>query len=483
MTAISTGTPQTKPRALPFDKKKIYFAICIALGVFIWVIPAPEGLNPKAWKVFALFVYTIAGMILNPIPRGALTITSLAVLLITKITTFAEAFQGFSNPTVWLITIAFFFARGFIKTGLGLRLAYNMMTVCGRTTLGMAYGLVFTDWILGSAIPSVTARAGGIMYPLVSSVSKAFDSHPGKNPNKIGAYLIKTVFQCGAVTSAMFLTAMAGNPMVQGLAEKCGVSITWGSWALAAIVPGMCSLILIPIILLKIYPPEIKDSSECIKFSKEKLKEMGRVTRNEWIMIFAFVVMITLWATASIVGLSAAVTALLGLTILIISGVLSWDEILSEKGAFDTLFWFASLFAMATLLSKFGFMEWFSFHVGGKISGYNPVVSFLLIALLYYYSHYLFASNIAHITAMYAPFLLLAIATGAPPALAAFTLGFMSSLFGSLTTYGCGPAPIFYGSGYVSTKDWWRLGFIISVVNVVIWLGVGTIWWRIIGLF
>lgn len=483
MSAISNTTQIKTPRALPFDKKKLYFTICVALGLLLWFIPTPEGLQPKAWKLFAVFVYTILGMILKPIPTGALTITSLTVLTLTRVISFPEAFNGFSNPTVWLIIIAFFFARGFIKTGLGLRLAYAMMSKFGKSTLGMAYGLIFTEWILGSAIPSLTARAGGIMYPLVTSLSKAFGSTPAKDPRKIGAYLIITVFQCSAIISAMFLTSMAGNPMLQELAGKCGVSLSWGNWAAAAIVPGIISLIFIPWVIMKIYPPEVKKSTESARFAKEKLAEMGSITRNEWIMVFAFVIMITMWITASMTGYPAAVTGLLGLTMLLVTGVLEWKDVLSEKGAFDTLFWFSALLAMATMLSKYGFMDWFSLHVGSKVAGFNPIVGFLIIVTLYYYSHYLFASNIAHITAMYAPFLLLAIATGAPPFLAAFSLACISSLFGSLTTYGCGPAPIFYGSGYVEAKDWWKISFIISLLNIVIWIGIGSVWWRLIGLY
>ncbi len=483
MSAVSHFPSKTKNKFWKVNKKKIYLAICVVIGLGIWFSPAPEGLDPKAWKIFALFIYTVAGMILNPIERGVLTLTSLVFVVLTQVATFREAFQGFSDPNVWLITIAFFFARGFVKTGLGMRIAYKILTRVGKSTLGMAYGLVFTDWLLGSAIPSVTARAGAIIYPLATSISKALGSHPNESSRKLGAYLIKTLFQCGAVTSAMFLTAMAGNPMVQGLAEKCGVNMTWGTWALAALLPGMCSLIVIPWLLLKIYPPEILESKESVPMAKAKLKEMGPLSRDEWIMIFSFAVMIALWSTASWTGISAALTALTGLSILLLTDVLTWQDVLSEKGAFDTLFWFSSLLALATLLSKYGFMDWFSLHVGGNLSGHYPWVSFLVICGLYYYSHYLFASNIAHITAMYAPFLLLSIGAGVSPVIAAFSLGYISSLYGSLTTYGSGPAPIFFGSGYVTAKDWWKLGFIISLVNIAIWLSVGALWWRVIGLY
>ncbi len=460
---------------------------CILVGSIIWYIPSPEGVSVNGWKSFAVFIFTLLGIIFKPIPSGALTLVSLTVLCATKILTFSEAFAGFCCPTVWLIVLAFFVARGFIKTGLGLRIAYKLMTIMGRSTLGMAYGIVFTDWILGSAIPSVTARAGGVIYPVVTSLSKAFNSHPDQSSRKMGAYLVQTAFQCGAVTSAMFLTAMAGNPIVQSLAENAGIKITWGIWAMAAFVPGMISLLLMPLLMYKLYPPEIKKTPEAREFAKDRLKERGRILQDEWLMIFAFIFMVTLWMFAPVFNVNATVTALMGLTFLVLSGVLSWDDVLNEKGAWDTLIWFASLATLVGALNKFGFMTWFMAGFSGSITSYvgdmSWHVGFALIAILYYYAHYLFASNIAHITTMYAPFLLLSIAIGAPPMLAALVLGFFSSLFGSLTTYGCGPAPIFYGSGYVEAKDWWQLGFFISLFNILIWLGVGGVWWKILGIY
>jgi DASS family divalent anion:Na+ symporter len=466
------------------SQKNIYLLLLsVIVGLSIWYSPAPEGLNVIGWKTFAIFVFTLFGIILKPIPSGAVALVSLTLLCSTKILTFSEAFAGFSCPTVWLIVLAFFIARGFIKTGLGLRIAYNLMTVMGRSTLGMAYGIALTDWILGSAIPSVTARAGGVIYPVVTSLSKAFDSHPDQSSRKMGAYLVQTAFQCGAVTSAMFLTAMAGNPIIQSLAESAGVKISWGTWALAAIVPGMISLLTLPLLIYKLYPPEIKKTPMAKEFAKERLKERGGILQSEWLMIFAFIFMVTLWMLAPVLNINTTVTALMGLTFLVLSGVLSWDDVLNEKGAWDTLIWFASLATLAATLNKFGFMTWFSGNMAVYVEGMSWYGGFLLIALFYYYSHYLFASNIAHITTMYAPFLFLSIAIGVPPMLAALLLGFFSSLFGSLTTYGCGPAPIFYGSGYVEAKDWWRLGFLISLFNIVVWLGIGGVWWKILGLY
>ena len=105
------------------------------------------------------------------------------------------------------------------------------------------------------------------------------------------------------------------------------------------------------------------------------------------------------------------------------------------------------------------------------------------LSLTYFYTHYFFASITAHTSAMYAPFLAVALGLGAPPLLAALVLGFFSSLFGGLTHYGTAPAPIFFGSGYVSLGTWWRVGAIVSLVEIAIWLGIGGAWWRVLGLW
>lgn len=460
----------------------VKFLLCAGLGCLIWFIPAPAGIDPNGWKVFAVFMFTLSGMILKPMALGAITLMSLVILVLTNVLSFTQAFSGFSQPVVWLIAAAFFIARGFIKTGLGLRLSYFIMSKAGKSTLGLAYSLVFTEFLLGPAIPSVTARSGGIFYPIVESLSKAFGSHPTGSRKKIGAYLMQTIFQCSAVISGMSLTGMSGNPMVKTLALGFGADISWSMWFLAAIVPGLVSIIVIPLLMYKIYPPEIKDTSQMAEMAGKKLKELGKISRSELVLSFVFVFMIALWCLGSVVGINATIVALIGVLILVGVNILSWSELMQEKGAWDTLIWFASLITLATFLKEFGLTGALSEYLGGFVQSSHWQLSFIMIATIYYYSHYLFASNIAHITSMFVPFLVLCIAAGTPPLLATAVLGSFSCMFGGLTTYGCGPAPIYFGSGYVTTKEWFSLGFLMSVVNLAIWFTIGFAWWHFIGL-
>ena len=464
-------------------KNVLLFCLSLVVGLTIWFLPEPAGVNPVAWHLFAIFIFTVLGIITKPLPIGTIAFIGLMLVTLTGTLTFNEAFTGFNNHIVWLIVFAFFIARGFIKTGLGFRIAYHLMTLLGKSTLGMGYGLVATDFVLSSAIPSLTARTGGVIFPLLNSLCKAFGSEPHNQPRKVGAFLFVTAFQGSIITSAMFLTAMAGNPMIADLAEQVNIPIGWGKWALAAIVPGLIALLVVPYFIYKVYPPEQKETPDAKKFARKELKKMGPISSAEWIMLAVFVLLIVLWATAKVVGVHPAVTAMVGLSLLLLTKVISWDDITSEKGAWNILIWFSVLLMMAGFLTKLGFMGWFSDQVMVHLQGMNWVLGFSILFLVYFYSHYFFASNAAHIGSMFLPFLILATAMGTPPALAVFALAFASSLFGGLTHYGCGPAPIFFGAGYVKISEWWKLGFYVSVINIIIWMGLGSLWWKVLGLF
>lgn len=465
-------------------KKACFFLLSFAIGALLWFSPMPEGISEKAWHLFALFVATIFAVIVKPLPMAAISLLSLTVAIFGKILTFDEAFSGFSNEVVWLIVMAFFIAKGFVSTGLGNRIAYFFMKVFGKTTLGLGYGVVLTDLMLSPTIPSVTARSGGVIYPILKSLAKAFQSEPGQpSSRKIGSFLMKAAFQGSTITSAMFLTAMSGNPLMCELAKGMGVNISWGKWALATLLPGFCSLLFTPYVIYKLYPPEIKRTPDAAVYANKKLEELGKMKKGEWIMLFTFLLLVGLWIFGASLGVKAVSAALIGISILILSGVLSWEEILQEKGAWDTLIWFSALVTLASFLNKFGLTSFVSGSIVTSIQSWHWMAGFGVLALLYFYSHYFFASNVAHIGAMYAPFLAVAIAIGTPPMLAALMLAVFSSLFGGLTHYGSGPAPILFGAGFVPIGTWWKIGGIVSLINVLLWMLIGGAWWKFLGLW
>ena len=458
--------------------------IVILVGVILWYLPIPAGVKKEAWHLLAIFVATIVGLILTPLPMGAVVIFGVMMTAFTGTLNVNQALSGFANNTVWLIVSAFLIARGFISTGLGRRIAFIFIRAFGRKTLGLGYAIVASELVLSPATPSNTARAGGIIYPIVRALSSTFESEPGETARKIGAFLMKMEFQATCITSAMFMTSMAPNPLAAELAKKtANISIGWGMWALAAIVPGLLSLIIVPYLLYKIYPPEIKETPQATEMARQELEKMGPMKRAEKVMLFVFLLILALWATSDWNKIDATVVALLGVAVMLITGVIHWDEVLKEKGAWDALIWFGGLVMMASFLNSLGFMKWFAEQVGSSLAGWGWLSALMVLMLVYFYAHYGFASTTAHITAMFPAFLAVAVAAKAPPYLAALTFAFFSALNAGITHYGTGPAPIYFNAGYIDQKTWWKLGLFVSIVNIVIWMGAGFPWWKVLGLW
>jgi DASS family divalent anion:Na+ symporter len=281
----------------------------------------------------------------------------------------------------------------------------------------------------------------------------------------------------------MFMTSMAGNPMAVGFAAEMGITITWTEWALAAIVPGMVLLLVIPLVLYRFYPPDLKRTPEMRQLAAQKLKEMGKMSFKEWIVLTVFAGLITFWALGAALNIDATVTAFVGVVVLLLTDTLSWDDVLSEKEAWHTILWFAILMTLAGQLNKLGFISWFGALVGASIGGMSwiPMVGILL--LVYYYSHYMMASGIAHVSAMYTIFVTIAIAAGAPALFTALLFGMFSNLYMATTHYSGGPAPILFGCNYVPVAKWWKIGFLMSLVIIPVWLIVGGLWWKVLGLW
>ena len=458
--------------------------IVVIVGLAIWYFPVPAGVKKEAWQLLAIFVATIVGLILTPLPMGAVVVIGVVMTTLTDVLKIGPALSGFANNTVWLIVTAFLVARGFIITGLGRRIAYMFIRAFGKKTLGLAYAIVASELVIAPATPSNTARAGGILYPIIRSLCSTFGSEPGDSARKIGAFLMKLEYQATVITSAMFMTSMASNPLAVELAKKtANVNLSWGTWALAASVPGLLSLIIVPYLLYKMYPPEIKETPQAAEMAHQELEKMGSMKRDEKVMLWVFLLILTLWVTAEWTNLDATIVAFVGVSIMLITGVIHWNDVLAEKGAWDALIWFGGLVMMASQLNSLGFMKWFATTVGSSLAGWTWLSALIVLMLVYFYSHYGFASTTAHVTAMFPAFLSVAVAVHVPPYLAALTLSFFSALNAGITHYGTGPAPIYFNAGYTDLKTWWKLGLIISFVNIAIWMGVGFPWWKALGLW
>lgn len=454
----------------------VRFLSPLIFGLVLWHIPVPDGLEPKGWQMMTIFFSTLLGVMVTPLPMSAVTLMGITALGLTGTLGLKQALAGYSEPITWLIMLAFFISHGFIKTGLGLRMAFCFMRMLGKRTVTLGYGLTLTDAVLAPAMPSITARAGAVVYPIMRSISEVYDSHPGPSAQRMGSFLTLVVFHANAITSGMFLTAMAGNPLVVKLAGDQGIDIGWGTWAIGALVPGLACLLIMPWCLYRLVPPTLRETPKAVDMAKDELHRLGALKKDEWIMGLTFISLLVFWISGRYLGISPALVAMAGVCVLILTGVLNWDEIKGNKGAWDTMIWFGAFVTMAHYLSEYGVVGFVSSSISGWFDGMPVALSLIAIGSLYYFAHYFFAATTAQISALYASFLLIMLGTDIPPLGGALILAYLSNLCAVVTHYGNGPAPILFGAGYVSLSQWWKAGFVMSLVYLTIWFTLGNTW-------
>ncbi len=445
--------------------------ITAVLGIIIWHLPIPWDLSPDTWHLFAIFITAIIGVLIEALSIFTASVLALVAVVLLRVLTPEKAFSGFSESFILLILAAFLVAKGVIKSGLGRRIAFMLIRRFGKSTLNLGYCIVATDTLLGPAIPSNTARSG-ILYPITHALSLDTGSLPTpESRRKTGSYLMMTAISGHTISSALWFTGMAANPVGAGIAAQFGVNMNFGNWVFVASVPCLVALILIPIVLYKLFPPESKYTPEAPDMAKRALLEMGPMSKQEWIMGITFFGMILLWAFSPVLNINLAIVAFLGLSILILANVYTLEDIRQGAGdALETYVWFAILYMMSTALNDMGFMKTLGAQIATYISGYNWVSVYVLLTVLYVVIHYLFVSQTAQLLALYAVFLQVAVNAEVPAALMAFMLSFATNYFAVITPQASSSNVLFAGSGFLPSKDIYKQGAIITVLNTVIFL-------------
>ncbi|MBB3763159.1 DASS family sodium-coupled anion symporter [Sphingomicrobium lutaoense] len=464
-------------------------APCLVLGIVLLMIPAPEGVEPRGWHVLAVFAATILALLLRPFAMSTNVLVGIMVLVLTQSlgegskASLETALLGFANTTVWLVVAAFLIAGSVIRSGLGRRIALGLVHRLGKSETGLAYGIGAAELVLAPVIPSNTARGGGILAPIVDALCRSIGE--GRDPAdsaRVSRYLVFCGAHFNLITAAMFLTGMAANPLVaEAAGDVAGIRFGWAQWALGAAVPGLISLLLLPQLVRRVVRPPQMDVGAARARAGEELAAMGPKGRNEKILIAVLIGMVGLWASTPLHGLHTTVVALSGIAVLLLSGAERWKAMASTWGAWDALIWLGGLVMMADQLRTTGVIDWFAGGAGDAVSGYAPLAVAIGLALVYFYSMYGFSMLTGHITAMVGAFLAVAVAAGAPPLLMVAMLAYFSNLCGCLTHYSTGPVVIYFGLGYHSVGDWFRMGFIVSLFHMAVWLGIGLGWWKLLG--
>ncbi|PAF51404.1 anion permease [Helicobacter sp. 13S00401-1] len=470
--------------------KIIKMIVTILVGVIIFLIPTPHGLSVHAWGYLALFIALIVGLILEPIAPALLSLIAVGLAILLKIgpvgtehgsvgshAAIEWGLSGFSNTVVWLIFSAFMIGIGFSKSGLGRRMSLYLVSKLGKRTLGLGYAIAIIDGILAPFIPSNAARSGST-YPIISSIPPMFDSTPENNPRKIGSYLAYTACATCCVSSSIFLTASSSNSLALAFITKAGMAVpNWLSWFVAMLPVSIILFLLTPLLVYWFYPPTLKGSPEIVTWAKDELKSIGKVTLSEYLMLLISIVALVLWIGGSYFGINATTTALVVAIAMVVLKVISWNDFLSNKPAWNVMVWLATLVTMAGGLKNVGFIEWISTKFEHLFIGFPPLVAIIGLVLLFSFLRYFFASNTAFATAFMTIFVILAQSIpGTDPIKTVLYLVLPMGFVGILAPYTTGPTTVWYASGYIKSSSFWRLGITFGVIYLAIFIIVGMPW-------
>jgi len=470
------------------------------VAIILALLPAPAGLPSYAWFYFAIFAGVIAGLIIENLPGAGVGLIGVTIVMVlSQFVLFSpeqlakdgfkpatEAIKwglsGFSNTTVWLIFAAFMFALGYEKSGLGKRIALQLVKLMGKRTLTLGYAVVIADLIIAPFTPSNTARSGGTIYPVIRNLPELYDSKPDDpSARRMGSYLMWMAISATCITSTLFLTGLAPNPLAVELVRKTSsVDIGWMQWFTAMAPFGILMLLVLPLVGYVLYPPEVKGGPEVPEWAAKELDKQGPMSKREKLLGVLVLVALGLWIFGG-KFIDATTVAIVVVSMMVILRVVTWDDILANKQAWNTLIWFGTLVTLASGLSQVGFVKWVAEVIGGHMTGLSPLLAMVVLTLLFYFIHYMFASVTAHVTAVLP--VMLAVGSAIPgidmPQFAMMLCGTLG-IMGILTPYATGPSPVYYGSGYLPSGDYWKMGAIFGVIYIAAYLLIGVPWFAMI---
>ncbi len=454
-------------------KHVIGMILATLFPILFFLTPVPQGLAPSSWHYLGIFLAVILGLILEPIPSaliGVIGVCSIALLGLSGTTPMENtqwALSGFSNTIIWLIVAIFIFSLGYKKTGLGKRISLLLIKYLGKYSLGLGYALAFADFSLAPFVPSNTARSGGILYPIVIHIPTIFNSSPQYERRKIGAYVIWVSVCSMCVTSSMFLTVLAPHLLLASSAlNQIKIMISWDIWVAISLTLLLPLFLLMPLLVYIIYPPKQKVSPQATEWASLELERMGCIRFKEVLMgVFALFTLVG-WVFAKKIGVDIPILILIMIILMILTKILTWDDVIKNKATWNIFIWFSTLMTLSSGLHQMGLTEWMGENMEVFLAPLSPHMVMVLMAIFFFLLHYFFASLIAHVSVLLPLFVFIASKFITHDQLTFFVvlLSSMIGLMGVLTPYSTGASPIWYSAGYVSQKEWWRLGGIFGLI-------------------
>ena len=218
-----------------------------------------------------------------------------------------------------------------------------------------------------------------------------------------------------------------------------------------------------------IFPPEVK-KIEGKKIAKEKLAEMGPMSKQEITLLILFVLAVIGWATGSATGISSTTVAVAFFAFSVLFGVCDWKDIENTKGGWSCLMWFGGIIGFANALSSAGFFSWLADQFGiifeTTFIGMSPWLAMTILTAVNVVAHYLFASTSAYVSSMFPVLFAISVVAKLPAEVTVYAMT-AASLYGCLVTqYSNAAGPVIFAGGWATKGQFWKYGAINAVVSL-----------------
>jgi solute carrier family 13 (sodium-dependent dicarboxylate transporter), member 2/3/5 len=464
-------------------RKRLGLPIAVAAGIAVFLIQTPAELSVEGHKSLALFAAVFVLYLTESIP---LAITSLAIVplaVLMGIVTPSVALQGFASTSVYLILGAFVLAAAMVKSKLAERITYLIMLWVGTSAIRITLGITLANIVLAFLVPSTTARTA-VLLPVCIAIIEVFGK---EGRTKFAVNLLLTLAFTNATIGSGILTATVPNPVtIDFIAKVSKHAITYGEWFVYGFPPALFMTMLTWWVIQKVFPPEIKNIPGGDSHVKEKLQELGSISRDEVKSLIVFILVVGLWVTGGWTKIDTTIACLAGIIILFLPklGFLTWKD--AEKGiSWQIILVCGGGVSLGEILMKTGAAKWLAMIIFKALglSGLSVIVMLILIMLIIQYMHILFVGTTAMATAILPIVLGMAQAADINPAVFALPAGMIIGGYPLLMFYNTLPNILIYGTGKLKVGDFPKVGFILCTVACIVYAICASTYWKWLGLY
>lgn len=453
-----------------------YIILLVAISLFglIVYIPTPEGLTVDGKKALAIFVLCVIFWISHVIP---LMITSLLAIILFPLMGVLPAdktYSLFGNQAVFFILGSFILASSVTRTGLSNRMALIFLKWFGHSPKILLLGVIALSAFFSFWMPEHAVAA--MMFPIVVAISSSLELKPPES-NYGKALFLGMAWGCVIGGVATFLGGARAPLAVGILLDTTGESIGFIKWALAALPMVITMLVVTYLLLIVLFPAEIKDVKRARILLINRTACIGRMKRNEWSIGFLMIATIFSWICFG-ERFGLANIALAAVVIAFVFKLLRWKEV-EEDVNWGLILMYGGAICLGFAMGKTGATQWLA-DIAIPESIQSPFILIMMISLVAIFLTEAI-SNTAVVALLMPITIGIAIDFSIDPVITTLAVAVPSGL-AFILPMGTPAVAIAYSSGFIKPGDAFKGGMILKIAAWILFNLFAYFYWPILGL-